>query len=100
MFAGLTGPVSVGAYTQFVDDVYQNAVFDASNNKYVVKGQTTVNLFVNYTLPDKGVMSGTTVTLGVRNLFDKDPPLASGGYLSSLYQPQARYWYTSVKKRF
>ena len=38
--------------------------------------------------------------VGARNIFDKDPPLASGGYLSNLYQPQARYWYTSIKKSF
>ena len=45
-------------------------------------------------------MKGTEITIGARNIFDKNPLLASSGYLSSLYQPQARYWYTSIKKSF
>ncbi|WP_336965884.1 TonB-dependent receptor domain-containing protein [Sphingobium aquiterrae] len=93
------GPVTVGAFTQFIDDVYQNDVFDANNNKFIVKGQTTVNLYVQYNF-SQGMMKGTSITVGARNIFDKDPPLASGGYLSNLYQPQARYWYTSIKKSF
>jgi outer membrane receptor protein involved in Fe transport len=94
------GPVAIGAFTQFIDDVYQNDVFDASNKKFIVKGQTTVNLYVQFTLPEKGVTDGTTLTFGARNIFNQDPPLSSGGYLSSLYQPQARYWYTAIKKSF
>ena len=93
------GPVTIGAFTQFIDDVYQDAVFDADGNRFVVKGQTTVNLYATYKF-DSGMMKGTAITVGARNIFDKDPPLASGGYLSSLYQPQARYWYTSIKKSF
>jgi outer membrane receptor protein involved in Fe transport len=37
---------------------------------------------------------------GVRNLFDKDPPLTSEGYLGSLYNPYARYWYTSISLEY
>jgi outer membrane receptor protein involved in Fe transport len=40
------------------------------------------------------------LTIGARNIFDKDPPFTSAGYLASLYQPQARYWYASLKKSF
>lgn len=94
------GPWKIGAFTQFIDDVYQNDVFDANNNKFIVKGQTTVNLYGQYTFKNGGPLDGTTLQVGARNIFDKDPPLASGGYLSNLYQPQARYWYTSIKKVF
>ncbi len=93
------GPVTIGAFTQFVDDVYENAVRDANTDAFVVKGQTTVNLYAQYNF-DAGLMKGTVFTVGARNVFDKDPPLSSLGYLSNLYQPQARYWYTSVKHAF
>ena len=93
------GPVRIGAFTQFISDVYQNDVFDAAGNNFVVDGQTTVNLYATYKF-DQGMMKGTAITIGARNIFDKNPPLASSGYLSSLYQPQARYWYTSIKKSF
>ncbi|KAK0358342.1 hypothetical protein LTR94_035819, partial [Friedmanniomyces endolithicus] len=53
-----------------------------------------------YTIKNDGPLNGTTIQIGARNIFDKDPPLSSGGYLSNLYQPQARYWYTSLKKVF
>lgn len=95
-----SGPVTIGAFTQFVDDVYENAVRDAATNAFVVKGQTTVNLYAQYTFDQPGLMDRTTIQIGARNIFDKDPPLASGGYLSNVYQPQARYWYTSIKKSF
>ncbi|MFZ2994739.1 TonB-dependent receptor domain-containing protein [Sphingobium sp.] len=94
------GPVKIGAFTQFIDDVYENAVFNASNSKFVVKGQTTVNLYAQYTFKNDGPLNGTSVQVGARNIFDKDPPLSSAGYLSSVYTPQARYWYTSIKKTF
>lgn len=94
------GPWKIGAFTQYIDSVYENGVRDASANPWTVKGQTTVNLYGQYTFKNDGPLNGTTVQIGARNIFDKDPPLASGGYLSSLYQPQARYWYTSLKKVF
>jgi outer membrane receptor protein involved in Fe transport len=95
-----SGPVTIGAFTQFIDSVYENAVRDAATNPFIVKGQTTVNLYASYEFQNEGVLKGTMLTVGARNIFDKDPPLSSAGYLSSLYQPQARYWYTGIKKRF
>ena len=94
------GPWKIGAFTQFIDSVYENGVRDANANPWIVKGQTTVNLYGQYSFKNGGPLDGTTIQIGARNIFDKDPPLASGGYLSNLYQPQARYWYTSIKKSF
>ncbi|WP_347302227.1 TonB-dependent receptor [Croceibacterium sp. TMG7-5b_MA50] len=93
--------VTIGLFTQFIDDVYQNAVRDAQANPFIVKGQTTANAYVQYAFDETaGSLDGTTVQLGVRNFTDKNPPFASGGYLSSLYQPQARYWYVGLSKEF
>jgi iron complex outermembrane recepter protein len=96
------GPVTVGGFTQFIDDVYENAVRDAATNPFIVDSQTTVNLYVQYSFKELAnrYLQGTSVTLGVRNLFDKDPPLSSAGYLSSLYSPTARYWYGSISTKF
>jgi iron complex outermembrane recepter protein len=94
------GAVTVGAFTQFVDDVVQNAVRDANANPFPVNGQTTVNLFLRYAFEKEGYLKGTAITVGARNIFDKDPPLASTGYLSNLYAPLARYWYMNVSKSF
>jgi outer membrane receptor protein involved in Fe transport len=97
-----SGPVTIGAFTQYIDNVYESAVLDATATPFPVKGQTTVNLYAQYTFGEEGGrwLKGTSFQVGARNIFDKDPPFSSGGYLSQLYSPTARYWYTSVKKTF
>ncbi|MCW2413328.1 MULTISPECIES: TonB-dependent receptor domain-containing protein [unclassified Sphingobium] len=100
-FNWMMGGLTLGAFTQFIDDVYENAVRDAANNPWVVKSQTTWNFYAKYKFDETSRwLKNTTFQIGVRNAFDKDPPLASSGYLSSLYQPQGRYWYTGLSKSF
>jgi outer membrane receptor protein involved in Fe transport len=94
------GPVEIGAFTQFISDTYQSSVINSEGDNFVVKGQTTINLYGTYKFENEGMLKGSSFTLGVRNLFDKDPPLSSSGYQSSLYAPQARYWYVGAKKSF
>jgi iron complex outermembrane recepter protein len=49
-------------------------------------------------------LNGTTVTLGMNNIFDLDPPFAAGapqnGYEESAFDIKGRFWYVSLKKRF
>jgi len=50
-------------------------------------------------------LGDTRLTVGVDNIFDKDPPLTvaglnnSSGYPGHLYSPQGRFWYLSVTKK-
>jgi hypothetical protein len=49
-------------------------------------------------------LNNTTVTLGMQNVFDSDPPFVAGsfenGYDESLATIKGRYWYVGLKKRF
>jgi iron complex outermembrane recepter protein len=49
-------------------------------------------------------LNGTTLTVGVQNVFDSDPPFVAGafenGYDESLADVKGRFWYVQVKKRF
>jgi hypothetical protein len=49
-------------------------------------------------------LNGTTVTVGMNNIFDLDPPFAAGaienGYDESTFNIKGRFWYVQVKKRF
>jgi iron complex outermembrane receptor protein len=49
-------------------------------------------------------VNGTTITAGMNNIFDLDPPFAAGafgnGYEESTYDIKGRFWYVSLKKRF
>jgi outer membrane receptor protein involved in Fe transport len=47
-------------------------------------------------------LNNTTISLGMQNVFDEDPPFAagSGGYDASLATIKGRLWYVQLKKRF
>jgi len=49
-------------------------------------------------------LNGTTITLGMQNVFDSDPPFAAvafaNGYDASLANVKGRFWYLQLTKRF
>ena len=49
-------------------------------------------------------LNNTTVTLGLQNVLDEDPPFVAGsfenGYDESLTTIKGRFWYVGLKKRF
>lgn len=49
-------------------------------------------------------LNNTTLTLGMQNVFDEDPPFVAGsfenGYDEALATIKGRFWYAQVKKRF
>jgi outer membrane receptor protein involved in Fe transport len=49
-------------------------------------------------------LNGTTVTLGMQNVFDSDPPFVAGAfennYDASLATIKGRFWYVQLRKRF
>ena len=47
-------------------------------------------------------LNNTTMSLGMQNVFDEDPPFAagSGGYDASLATIKGRFWYVQLKKKF
>ncbi len=90
---------TVGAFTQYVSDVDDTQLLDSTGTAWVVDSQLTANLYGQYEFTE-GLASNTRLRVGVRNLTDEKPPLASDGYLGALYQPYSRYWYVSVRKSF
>jgi hypothetical protein len=49
-------------------------------------------------------LNNTTLTLGLQNVLDSDPPFVAGsfenGYDESLAAIKGRFWYVQLKKRF
>jgi len=49
-------------------------------------------------------LNNTTISLGVQNVFDADPPFVAAsfenGYDESLATIKGRFWYVQLKKRF
>jgi iron complex outermembrane recepter protein len=52
----------------------------------------------------RGWLNNTTITLGMQNVFDEDPPFVNSaienGYDESLATIKGRFWYVQLKKRF
>jgi outer membrane receptor protein involved in Fe transport len=54
----------------------------------------------------RGWLNNTTITLGMQNVFDEDPPFVAlngedvTGYDESLATIKGRFWYLQLKKRF
>ncbi|MFK4872353.1 TonB-dependent receptor domain-containing protein [Novosphingobium sp. ZW T3_23] len=95
------GGLTVGAFTQYISSVEDTGLTDADGNNWIVKGQVTANLYLQYAFRD-GALEGTSFRIGARNVTNEKPPLDSGsyGYNGALYQPYGRYWYASVRKSF
>ena len=94
------GPLQVGASVIYTGSVLDTDFLSVTGEPWRVKPLTTVNLYGQYRFTKKGWMDDTRIRVGARNIFDRDPPLSSSGYIGSLYNPYARYWYMSVSKSF
>jgi iron complex outermembrane receptor protein len=93
--------VQIGASVLYTGSVLDTDFLAADGTPWTVKSLTTANLYVQYRIEDKlSPLNDTRLRVGARNIFDKDPPLSSGGYIGSLYNPYARYWYLNVSKSF
>lgn len=93
--------VTVGAFTSYVGDVEDTGLLDSNGDAWIVDSQITGNLYGQYEFKD-GWGEGTRLRVGVRNITNEAPPLASNtnGYIGGLYQPYSRYWYASIRKSF
>jgi iron complex outermembrane recepter protein len=89
----------VGAFMNHIGSVQDTNFLDAAGNPYVLEPYTTFNLYAQYRF-ENGPFGDTRVRVGVRNLFDVQPPITAAGFLGSLYNPYARYWYVTVGTRF
>ena len=49
-------------------------------------------------------LNGTTITVGMNNVFDQPPPFVAGafenGYDESTADTKGRFWFVELKKRF
>jgi iron complex outermembrane receptor protein len=91
--------LEVGVFGNYVGTVYDTNFLDSNGNPFMLEGQTTFNVYGQYTVKG-GPLDKTRFRIGVRNLFDKQPPITADGYLGSLYTPYGRYWYFQLGKRF
>jgi outer membrane receptor protein involved in Fe transport len=100
-FKGFTTLLGV-TYTDGFQD------YDGNGDPLTVKDTWIWDAQVAYRFRDKfgPLLRDTTVSVGARNLFDKEPPFASGfggnsnGYPGFIYNSEGRFLYVSVTRKF
>jgi iron complex outermembrane receptor protein len=84
----------------FAKDGGKNVKMKDGNEKNVVPVSTAEYGCNNW----KWWLNNTTITLGMQNVTDEDPPFVAGsfenGYDESLATIKGRFWYVGLKKRF
>ncbi|WP_269538969.1 TonB-dependent receptor domain-containing protein [Cerasicoccus fimbriatus] len=97
---------SLGATVQYIGSYNDDSSFTAGNQPRRVSDYATLNLVATYEFKDSGsaLLNGSTVAIGVDNVFNSSPPFAAGafadGYDTSLYSIQNRFIYGSISKKF
>ena len=96
-----------GVFARYVGDVEDTSTRADSDTAepgkpLPVDSFSIVSASVNYTFEGTGFSEGARVTLGLRNLFDEEPPVADQqlGYFGSLHSNRGRYLYLSLRKNF
>lgn len=90
----------IGTNATYVGGVDDTSL-SSNGQVYRVASHTTVNLYGEYSFRE-GALGNSSVRIGVRNLFDKQPPLADEtfGYMGSLYSANPRYFYVRFQTEF
>lgn len=93
--------VRMGINANYVGSVFNTAMSDNLGNWQELSGHTNVNMYGQYNF-DQGALGDSSIRVGVRNLFDKQPPLSSDafGYKGALYSPTPRYYYVRLQTEF
>ena len=94
---------SAGLFGKYVGEFYDtSAVHDETGEFWRVGSWTKYNLYGQYTIDSDSALDGTSVRIGINNLFDNQPPLADEtyGYEASLHSAEGRYFYLRMKTYF
>ena len=92
-----------GLFVKYVGEVDNTSVsktVDSVTTFYTSKAQTRANTYV--TRNDFMGYEGVSLSFGINNIFDQEPPLADTtfGYDGSLHSSRGRYFYTSANFSF
>ena len=93
---------SLGLNANYVSDFFDTSVTTSEAAPLPIDSFTTVDAYGDYKFDSANWLNDIKLRVGVRNLADKQPPLAdeSFGYFSSVHSNRGRYVYMDVSKSF
>jgi len=95
-----------GVSTSYVSAVVDTSTTAKINDEVVklpVASFSRVNLYADYRFENEGMLKDSKIRIGVRNIGDKQPPLADElgyGYFGSLHTNRGRYFHINLSKKF
>jgi iron complex outermembrane receptor protein len=93
--------VSVNYVSEFID-TSTNATVDGEKIFLPIASMTTVDVYASYKFSG-GVLDGSYVRVGIRNIADEEPPVADNywhGYSGDYHSNRGRYMYMNLSKTF
>lgn len=94
----------VGSFVSYISGTDWTAMISNLGNYYKLSSWTTANLWVEHDFGHtQGLLNGVKVRLTVRNIADRDPPLAPTvalGFNTALHNALGRGYYLTVTKSF
>ncbi len=93
---------------QYVSDYENSSSYDTTDDdgvvhKLLVDAQWIANASVGYRFSEDSMLAGTSMRVGVNNLFDEDPPLymgSSDGFDSSYHSAKGRQIFVQLSHKF
>lgn len=89
----------IGLSAQYIGSVKETGFLSTEGEAWTVDARTTYNLYGQYEFNSESDYA-TKVRVGVRDLTDEGPSLASSGYFGSLHRPYGRYFYVKLEQQF
>ena len=92
----------LGYFANYVSSVIDTGATLADGTPFRVDDYISHSLYAQYEFRNLGPAEGLRLRVGVRNLFDTEPPLADAtfGYLGELHSIRGRSFYASLRVRF
>lgn len=97
-----SGDFGAGYYGSYVGGVEDTSASLPDGTLWQVDDRLVHNVYVQYTVDSSGPLDKTRFRIGVRNIENKQAPLADNpyGYIGELYGNRGRQFYASLRKRF
>ncbi|MCP4273302.1 MAG: TonB-dependent receptor, partial [Gammaproteobacteria bacterium] len=95
-----------GVAARYISEFIDTSTYYGSGEDRVylpINSMTTINAYGSYRFDNDSVLDGMYARIGVRNIFDEEPPIADEywhGYYGKYHSNRGRYIYLNLSKSF
>lgn len=92
--------VGAGLAYRYVSNFFDTSVTTSEGDLLPIDSYYTIDMYADYRFVGDNFMKGSKLRFGVKNMADREPPIAdqSFGYYSSVHSNRGRYFYLTLSK--